>query len=66
MERKYIKIMAINKNEPLWDVANKLGVTRSTLSKIISGVNVSPELAKKISEWHGAIDAATVLWGDDK
>lgn len=66
MKRVYIKIMALQREEALGDVAKKIGVTQPTLSNIIAGAGVSPDIAKKIAKWHGAIDAATVLWGDDK
>lgn len=63
MDRFYIKQKAFERKEVMGDIAKKLGISGPTLSTIVSGANVSPDLAKKIAAWHGEVTAAEVLWG---
>ena len=65
MDRFYIKQKAFDRGERLGDVAKILGIAQPTLSAIISGSNISPDLAKKIAAWHGEIGPAEVLWGKE-
>ena len=65
MERRYIKSMAADRGEALGDVAKTLGITQATLSTIIAGASISPDLAKKIAAWHGTVTPAEVLWGNE-
>lgn len=62
MDRKRIKIIAIEKGQKLGEVAEELGVNPSWLSEVIAGKKVSVVLAKSIERWSGGkIKAAEIL-----